>query len=211
MTTPFIFDYNQFLQYYTNKSNLLVDSSPPVTYYFKSPSTSPYVTSSTKMYTNKTSPEHIVIDNTRFYVRKLNRDILFTFPQFIDGKYWDFHYHFGVNKHFTYDRSAPYSAIYFHKTVQNPISQSKRSFYCYFPDMSTIEKVEDMRCVQTRLNTMSKEFPLTGSDFKYIEEIISRPFLGIRLGGAKRRTRRTRKHVRKHCHNRSRSAKLRRL
>jgi len=137
--------------------------------------------------------------------------LFFTFPKLINGKYWDFHYHFGLDTTKFKDKvtKIPIDVIYFHKTRQD--ANRKFSDNCFFRDNLLITNVEDIHCVQTVLNKMTRFFPPDGEDFKYIEEIISRPFLGIRLGGAKRRTRRTRKHVRKHCHNRSRSAKLRRL
>ena len=199
MTTPFTFDYNQFYDYYNNKTNLSADKKPPITYY--------YLPHDKRLLANYRLKHYITIDNKRFYVTTTGDRVMFTFPQFIDGKYWDFHYHFGLDTQFIHDKIKT-PAIFFHRTKQIPAEEKKRSDNCYFPDGVTIDKVEDIQCFQTRYNTMATEFPPDGEDFKYIEEIISRPFLGVRLGGAKRRTRRTRKHVRKHTHNHSRSAKL---
>lgn len=96
MTTPFIFDYNQFYDYYKNAANLSVDKKPPITYY--------YLRHNDKLFANYRLKHYITIDNKRYYVTTTRDRVMFTFPQLIDGKYWDFHYHFGINPGFKYER-----------------------------------------------------------------------------------------------------------
>ena len=126
-----------------------------------------------------------VINNDKFYVTNNKGDILFTFPVFIDGKYWDFHYHFGVNSNFKDKVSKKLiDVIFFHKTEQNPNKKEKNSYNCYFPDKIEIFNVADIICIQETSNKMGNKFPITDNDFKNIEEIIRRPFLGLINGGA---------------------------
>ena len=175
MSSSFMFNYSQFYNYYTDKNNLLIDPTPPIVSYYKPFSSSFNTNSSLKVY--------ILINNERFYVTENKGKLLFTFPTQINGNVWDFHYHFGVNPSFSYKKSKPYAAVFFHKTEQIPSRKSKQSTNCYFPDNTNITNVSDILCAQTDGIKMSGFFPGTGPDFKYIEEIICRPFLGVRLGG----------------------------
>jgi hypothetical protein len=174
MSKPFIFDYNNFYKYYTDKKNLLVDSNPPATFYYK--------TFSNKLYTETNLKHYISIDNVRFYITTINNDrLLFTFPQLIDGKYWDFHYHFGINPNFSRNNIKG-RAIFFHRTEQIPASKTRRMDNCYFLDKTPITEVADILCVQQAETYMGNKFQKI-NEVKYIQEIISRPFLGIQLNG----------------------------
>jgi hypothetical protein len=89
MSSSFTFNYNQFYNYYSDKSNTLSEKTPLTAYYYK--------IGSSKTYSNNSLKKYIIIDNEKFYVTVNNNKLLFTFPQFINGVYWDFHYHFGLD------------------------------------------------------------------------------------------------------------------
>lgn len=193
MSDNFIFNYNQFYDYYTNSTNLLVDKAPPVTLFYK-----PF---STTIHKCETLKEYIIVDNKKFYVTYDNGKLLFTFPVFIDNNYWDFHYHFGVNAKNFRDKKTKkiIPVVFFHKTIQVPKENTKYSDNCYFYDNSKITKIEDVLCVQTASSKMSTLFPIEGGDFKYIEDIIRRPF-SVRTptgGSTRNKIRKIRKTIKK--------------
>jgi hypothetical protein len=202
MSNSFIFDYNQFYNYYTDKSNpyIYTDLKPPITYYYKK--------ASSKIHTNNSLKEYILINNDKYYITKNKGHILFTFPVLIDGNYWDFHYHFGIISNFKDKVSKKLiDVIFFHKTEQNPNKKEKNSFNCYFPDKIEIINVADIICIQETSNKMGNKFPIADNDFKNIEEIIRQPFIGLRKGGSNKTIRSKKiikKRTMKNIHKRTR-------
>jgi hypothetical protein len=185
--TSFIFNYNNFYNYYTNPNNLFTDSrnNKPILNHYRLE----YITGQTPIPTQ--CPNQFITigvgirgsGGVGVYIQILpNRKLLFTIPTEINGQYWDYHYHFG--------RASFYNKgnlIFFHKTIQDPNANTKSVSRCYFHDNLTIQNVEDIICEQETIRKMSQKFPFHHlRDIEIIKEIISRPFLGIvNLGGSK--------------------------
>jgi len=174
----FLYEYDKFYDYYTNPNNYVVDNSPRkiIWYYIDEPYTNQ------KPLSVKLSRKYIVVNNKQLYIKTTNTGgILFTFPVKINGKLWDFHYHFGLSD-FKNNKTGKF-LVYFHKTIQNPSKTGKERDNCYFDNIQTVTDVSILRCGQTRNDIMYELFSKNGEDYAIIEELISRPFLGIRIGG----------------------------
>jgi hypothetical protein len=191
--SSFIFDYDTFYSYYNDNANLLIDNAPQDIYYFirqqGSNKLGPRKT--------KTSNYYITISNgNKLYVSQLvNGDILFTILNDINGVLYADHYHFGLQNKYeniTSSKSKIISTIFFHKTIQVPSTIPKNggkyTKNCWFEDGISITDIKDIICMQEKSATMAKNFPFPSTftlDIEFIQEIISRPFLGIlNQGGA---------------------------
>lgn len=151
---------------------------------------------------NKKMPDqYITIDSNRIYVTNYTdisgkKHLIFTIPELIDGKLWDNHYHFGerniektIKTLHGKNKKIYIDVIFFHKTIQNPLLNRKELKNCYYNFNEKIRNVEDIICLQnSTIKKMSDYFSIYGEDLKIIKEIISRPFLGIKIGGIKRKT-----------------------
>ena len=187
MSNSFYFDYDIFYNYYTESSNLETDkqfSKINIWYYASTQSREPTKT--------KLSQKYITINNTKIHIRKLGDSLLFTIPTEIGDKLWDFHFRFG--KTIIVKNNENHPAVYFHKTIQKPIEKSKENTNCYYPQKINIDinSFQDMKCLQ-RDYYMRELY--TPEDFVFIKEIISRPFLNLKVStaGKSRKTRHHRK------------------
>jgi hypothetical protein len=180
----FVFDYSQFIAYYTNPQNLLQDvSQRPNLHYFKD-----LITIPNQLPISKICPtDYITVGGIRVYISTgPNNRIYFTIPTMQNQMFWDDHYHFGIRKGFVDYTSKPkrtYDVVFFHKTLQDPFNNGKYPpTNCYFEDQLPISQVENIICMQgSATNTMISKFP---QEIDIVREIICRPFLGVRyLGG----------------------------
>jgi hypothetical protein len=176
----FYFDYEKFYKYYTNDKKLKTDTSSLKEIWF-------YRSSQSREPEKETlSNKYIIVNGVNIYISKKENDKLyFTIPETIGDKLWDFHYHFGNDRitpaddkyqpiHRNDDNKIP--AIYFHKTIQNPLLNRKERKNCYYHPTMDVDNIEDIICLQAKNSKMGKMFPPNTQDFKIIKEIISRPF-----------------------------------
>ena len=102
----YIFDYEQFYNYYTNPVNLISGTgSDCVSLYH-------FIVSKTKAIKNAPKCNYIIVNGVKIYVMPTTRKkknvsettngLLFSIPTIIDGVAFDFHYHFGRDKHTNY-------------------------------------------------------------------------------------------------------------
>ena len=177
-----------FYKYYTNKHNVN-KSTTPLTLKYHDDFT---------VKSKKKSGKYIVIDGNRLYIdillknlaaNRIKDALIFTTPTLINGELWDTHYHFGVRSNFTKSSRGIHgkiNAIYFHKTTQTPTG--KQLSNCYFFTDQDITHVENIECLESGSRMSSNDkFPMTGSDFAIIQEIIKRPFVGVKFGGKTRK------------------------
>lgn len=118
--SKFLFDYSIFYKYYTNNVNYFIDKNPNrVWYYYNGPSL-------TQLPHSSILPNsYIEIKKKRVYITTTSSGgIFFTIPELINGKLWDFHYHFVLSD----IRKSGNYLIAFHKTIQNPIKNGKERF-----------------------------------------------------------------------------------
>jgi hypothetical protein len=191
---PFNFDYATFYNYYTDKKNLLINNNPIDIYFFPQ---NPLLT--LELPDKKvTSNYYITIGGIHVYISLIgkNNNIIFTIPNDINGVFYDDHYHFGLQLKdektiLLVPSYKKIPTVFFHKTVQLPYPLSKGgkdSTLCWFRDGISITNIKDIVCTQEKSTTMNVKFPFPSTftlDMDFIQEIISRPFLGIRnQGGA---------------------------
>jgi hypothetical protein len=210
---PVIFNMRTFLNYYKDPANpdIFIDPNPPITKYYKTKDI---------LETKQLEPQYITIDGQKIYIKnyvtyvkdkksksnkaKRYEKILFSIPTEINGELWDFHYHFGLSKELQSKRktrksSGNITGIYFHKTIQEPNLNNKDQINCYFENGIEIEDISDIKCFSHETHRMKNKFPITSDDFKYLQEIIRRPFYGVTVAGGRKRaikymrTRRTKK------------------
>ena len=197
MSSPVLFDYNQFFNYY--KNNAKTCKNPPILKYYKN----------RIPHSKQTSKKYITINGKNVYIIVLPADpsqgrlvdaLLFITPTLVNGELWDVHYHFGIRDDFTKEKRDLYNinAVYFHKTYYSTY-KDKEHTNCYFFTNQDITNVENIECLETKNSKISSgdKFPLTGPDFAIIREIIRRPFVGERFGGKTRRRKPSRKQTRK--------------
>ena len=198
------FDYNRFYNYYTDPRNVVQDVSQCVKYYHNNPGQRQI------LHNGHTGHTYITVGGTKYYITAYpsKRDILFTLPTNIPGQtgQWSFHYHFGVgmlpkcrNKTIVPPgkKNIPYQAIYFHKTIQDPINRTKFHKNCYFKTDELIDDAIDLlsvHCLESSKDRMANRPDLV-RDIDVIQEIIRRPFYGPRYGGGHRRTKKSRRAV----------------
>lgn len=194
------FDINKFLSYYKDTTNpdIQIDPTQLVTHFYIKNSKNKYIEVS-----NPLSQRFITINEEKLYITNYIdkykvEHILFTIPTEINGILWDFHYHFGLKKNYISQRSTRTSdnrigAIFFHKTIQDPINKERTSIDCHFHRKIDLTNVSRIKCVSHPTNRMSDEFPITSEDYMYIEEILRRPFIGIKRGGRIRKSVKKRK------------------
>jgi len=180
---PVLFDYDTFLDYYTNPANVMFDPNPPIL--------NAYITVGHRIIKTTTvkSGNYIIAQGEKLFIdilkadpvrHKMKKPIIFTFPREVNGEWWDFHYHFGVRDDFTNKNRVLTSkdAVYFHKTVQ--LDSGKKMTNCYFltdQDIRTIENIDCLENKPPRTMVSPDKFPITDADFPIIKEIIQRPFL----------------------------------
>jgi len=88
----FVFNYETFYNYYTNISNYFIDYQiprPDIHYYNANKNKKGCKLS-------KLSANFIIVKEVRIYISIINNQLLFTIPQKLGNKYFDFHYHFGI-------------------------------------------------------------------------------------------------------------------
>ena len=184
--SSFMFDYTTFYNYYNDKTKLINDPTPSDIYYFLYPS-GPRITNPIK---SVNSDYYITISGgIRVYISQLvNGDILFTIPNEINSLFYADHYHFGlqIKDERTKLLIPSYKnvpTVFFHKTIQlpHPLSNGgKDTRHCWFRNGSYITDIKDIICTQETSSRMIGKFPFNFSkDIEFIQEIISRPFLGI--------------------------------
>jgi hypothetical protein len=185
------FDYNTFYNYYTNPANQKKARSYKIYFYHNN---------NPKEHYTHTSNEIITIDRKNYYVKRNTgapHSLQFTMPFYSKGKWWDNHYHFGLDPQFKNRHTGQtIPVIYFHKTVQNTTLSvpNKTHINCYFPADQDVDNLEIADCLETSSSQLgsSHKFPSTHPDFHIIQEIIRRPFYGIMFGG-KRCTKKNKK------------------
>jgi hypothetical protein len=101
--TSFIFNYNTFYNYYTNRNNLFTDTrvnKPLLNLFLNEPSPNIVQSTSTTTCSDKFITIGVGVGGTGgigvYIKQRPNRTLLFTIPTKINGVYWDFHYHFGI-------------------------------------------------------------------------------------------------------------------
>ena len=183
----FYFDYDTFYNYYTTYSKFkpkFSASNKEIWFYRNSNSKDPE--------TDFLSDKYITIGITKVYISKgkeqNNKDkdeLYFSIPEKIGDKWWDNHFHFGKDyitppeKQYrpTNAKTNEIPVVFFHKTVQNPLSQRKERKNCYYHQNMKINEISDIICLQEKNRKMVQHFPIETTDFHLIKEIISRPFL----------------------------------
>lgn len=178
MSTPIIFNYNTFFDYYTNINNIQIDPNPPLVYYYdryklkSKPKSGPYIIiRGKKLYIDIVSMKDKMIDN----------GLLFSMIKTINGKNWDDHFHFGIVSGFSKSSRNLYKTniIYFHKTTQDVSTCEKSRKSCYFVPNQDIRNIELIDCAETNDRKMDSydKFPISTEDFQIIKDIIQKPFL----------------------------------
>lgn len=193
-----LFDYNTFYNYYTNQSNLNVDPNPPeYSYYDFKKSIKQNKNVSTK---KRKSGNFIEINGIKIYIDVLSdQRLVFTIE---NPAQLDHHYHFGLKD--IYKDNKLIKVVFFHKTTQNLDSNGnmKKNVQtnCYFEpnsDISNIIKIADLACKETKDSKMRNKFSEESQDFRFISEIISRPFRPPTKGGKRTNIYKTRKYKNK--------------
>jgi hypothetical protein len=192
----FTFDYSRFYNFYTDRQNLILDPITTDVYYFLD---IPRPTVSTPEKTIN-SDYYMTISGNKIYVSQIvNGDILFTIPNLINGFVYADHYHFGLDmrndKSVLNTSVGTVPTVFFHKTIQlpQPLSKTggKDTVHCWFRNGTIIVDVKDIICTQQKTGKMNKKFPFPQTfttDFEFLQEILTRPFLGIQNQGGGNKT-----------------------
>ena len=146
----FKYNYDAFYNYYTNNANLHTYNHNGLKLkYFKD---IPRPTQN-KPFDNILPTTYISIRGMPIYVNALNtnsKDLLFTIPTYINGEWWDNHYHFGIDmREDRFSNRSPkplIEIIYLHKTIQDPNSSGKNVRHCHFRNNITLTTVDDIVC-----------------------------------------------------------------
>jgi len=178
MSSPIRFDYNTFYNYYTNRNNIQIDSTPPLVYYYDR----------YKLKSKQKQGSYINIRGKKFYIdilpmkgKMIHNGLLFSIVKLINGKYWDDHFHFGIENNFSKPsrNMNRIDIIYFHKTTQDVTNHEKHQRNCYFVPDQDIRNIELIDCIETTSSKISSndKFPISTEDFQIIKDIIQKPFL----------------------------------
>jgi hypothetical protein len=195
MSDTFQFDYDIFYKYYINNSNIQnFNKQQPIAYFYVKNKK----TNKIELSQDILSKKYIKINDVNVHIKRIGEnELLFSIPKKINNILWDDHFHFGKDDNYTsYSKRNKdiHSVVFFHKTIQIPEENNKKTTGCYYNPLTEIElnNFENMECIQ-RGNKMRELY--TPEDFVYIKEIISRPFLDkkVSTAGKSRKTRRNRK------------------
>jgi hypothetical protein len=181
MAIPFNYKYfyDTYMNNITNNNiQIYIDNTPnkPDLYFY------------TKSYPENKQPlskpwpnTYIIVSGINIYISfDVDDRLYFTIPYEYNGTFYDNHYHFGLTQ-ITKNRKQ-ITVVFFHETTQNPVLGFKNPpRNCYFQDLITINKVEDIICEQgTSQKPMSSYFI---HDINIVKDILLRPWLGKSFKG----------------------------
>jgi hypothetical protein len=174
MSTPVLFDYNKFYNFYTN--NVIWEHNPPWVNYIDR----------FKVNTKQKQGRFIHIQGKKIYIDTvpmsgdmLSDGLIFSILRDVNGKLWDDHFYFGIKNGARYHRP---SIVFFHKTIQDTVTPQKKPTNCYFPPDQDIRNIEIIDCINSTTGSKmasNDKFPITTDDFKIIKMIIQMPFMTL--------------------------------
>jgi hypothetical protein len=194
----YIFNYDKFYNFYTNQKNLIINKDDSVVLNFFNKTTKKGV-KLPKICEPKQTDEryqYIIINGYKIYIADYSKtgraenqkddskELLFSIPTEINGKLYDFHYHFGIS----FDTNSQENKIFFHKTEQclscseNTIDKpyDGKGFYkhidCYFLDNIPIKNIRTIICENEKSFTLETAIK-NEIDLKILEKLMSRPFV----------------------------------
>jgi hypothetical protein len=181
-----IFDFGQFYNFYTDVNNKMIftdtrTNRPLVYFYTRDVKTYAFIDVGKAM-----STQYITSYGIKVFITKHGNGLLFSIPKLINGRFWDFHYHVGLNVAFKdLNDNVTKHMIFFHKTIQIPSKNEKEQKRCYFQDQLTITDVRNIVCKNNKQSkTMSQNFPFDHvKDIEIISDILTRPWTRVQTGG----------------------------